>query len=201
MEETQAVDRLKHGDLRGLEYLVETYQVRAVQAAYLILGDKDQAEDIAQSAFITVAEKIGQFDPTRPFGPWFYRIVVHLALKTGMREKRQVPLDDEDDAGSPPAWLSDPCRTLEEMVESAEARREVWQALGRLTVKQRTALVMRYYLKMADKEISGELKRPLSAVRWSIHAGHERLRILLSAHRPLKDICHDPEKSLDSDYK
>jgi RNA polymerase sigma-70 factor (ECF subfamily) len=186
MEEIQAIDLLENGDLRGLEFLVTQYQVRAVQAAYLILGDKDQAEDIAQAAFITAAEKIGQFDSARPFGPWFYRIVVHSAFKTDMREKRQLSLDDENEGSRLPAWLIDPCRSLEEMVESAEARQEVWQALGRLTVKQRTALVMRYYLKMADKEISRELGRPLSAIRWSIHAGHKRLRILLSVHRPLE---------------
>ena len=192
MEEQQAVDLLKNGNPSGLEYLVEKYQVKAIQAAYLILGDRDLAEDTTQSAFLTAAEKIVQFDPTRPFGPWFYRIVVNAALKASLRERKQVALDAGDREKSLPGWLSDPGKTLEEMVESAETRREVWQAICKLTLKQQTALVMRYYLHMSDKEISQELDRPLSAIRWSIFAGHERLRTLLSALRPSSDHLVNP---------
>jgi RNA polymerase sigma-70 factor (ECF subfamily) len=187
MEEDHAVNLLKNGNLCGLEYLVGKYQVKAIQAAYLILGDRGLAEDTAQSAFLTSAEKIHQFDSSRPFGPWFYRIVVNSALKTCLRESKRVSLNAGDGEESLPGWLIDPSRTPEEMVESAETRREVWQAIRKLTLKQRTALVMRYYLKMTDKEISQELNRPLSAIRWSIYAGHERLRTLLSSLHPASE--------------
>ncbi len=204
MDEQQAVDLLKNGNLGGLEYLVGKYQVKAIQAAYLILGDRGLAEDTAQSSFITAAEKIGQFDPTRPFGPWFYRIVVNSSLKTCVRERKQVALDAGNGEESLPGWLIEPGRILEEIVESAETRREVWRAICKLTLKQRTALVMRYYLKMTDKEISQELNRPLSAIRWSIFAGHERLRTLLTSLSPTHDqqaktTCSSQERSVNNE--
>ena len=46
MDERQAIARLKQGDLGGLEFLVRTYQLQALHAAYLIVQDRDLAEDI-----------------------------------------------------------------------------------------------------------------------------------------------------------
>jgi DNA-directed RNA polymerase specialized sigma24 family protein len=55
----------------------------------------------------------------------------------------------------------------------------VWKALKQLTSKQRAAVVMRYFLNMKDREISMGLSCSLSSVKWSIHAGKERLRSIL----------------------
>lgn len=187
MEENQAIDLLKKGELCGLQYLVEKYQVKAIQAAYLILGERNLAEDITQSAFLTAAEKIHQFDSDRSFGPWFYRIVINASIKASIREHKQESFDSEGGEENLLGWLSDPGRTLEEMVVSMETRQEVWQMICKLTLKQRTVLVMRYYLKMTDKEISQELKQPLSTIKWSIHAGRERLRTLLSSSDPSRE--------------
>ena len=62
MNEQLAITMLKHGDIQGLKILVEIYEVRAVHAVILIVGDRDQAEDIVQSAFIRVFERIDQDD-------------------------------------------------------------------------------------------------------------------------------------------
>jgi RNA polymerase sigma-70 factor (ECF subfamily) len=79
-EEHQAIARLKQGDLAGLEFLVRQYQAQAVQTAYLILGDRFLAEDIAQTAFLKAAWKIDQFDAQRPFRPWFLRVVKNVSF-------------------------------------------------------------------------------------------------------------------------
>ncbi len=62
MDDQIAISRLKQGDLNGLETLVNRYQAQAVHAAYLILYDRALAEDVAQSAFVKIAERIHQFD-------------------------------------------------------------------------------------------------------------------------------------------
>ena len=90
MEDRIAISRIKQGDLNGLEHLVKRYQLQAVYAAYLILWDRALAEDIAQSAFVKVAERISQFDEQRPFAPWFFRIVVNDALKLARRRKWSI---------------------------------------------------------------------------------------------------------------
>ncbi|HSB03356.1 MAG TPA: sigma factor, partial [Anaerolineales bacterium] len=97
MEDRIAISRIKQGDLNGLEVLVNRYQVRAVQAAYLILYDRALAEDVAQTAFVKVAEKAYQFDEQRPFAPWFFRIVVNDAIKAAKRLKHSISLDEQLD--------------------------------------------------------------------------------------------------------
>jgi RNA polymerase sigma-70 factor (ECF subfamily) len=90
MEDQIAISRLKRGDLKGLEALVIRYQVRAVHAAYMIVFDRGLAEDVVQTAFVKVAERIRQFDESRPFAPWFFRIVVNDALKLAQKQKRLI---------------------------------------------------------------------------------------------------------------
>ena len=125
MDEVQAIRMIKDGDLSGLELLVEKYQVKAVQTAYLIVNDRSLADDIAQNAFLRAAEKIHQFDERRRFGPWLFRIVANLALMRLREDERHVSLDDEDEGSSLPSWLADPAQKLEDLVATRETRQEV----------------------------------------------------------------------------
>ena len=95
MDEQQAITCLKRGDVSGLEILVQQYQVKAVRSAYLITQDRHLAEDIVQSAFLRIYNRIEQFDTSRPFAPWFFRIIANDAVKAVTRGQRQVSLDTE----------------------------------------------------------------------------------------------------------
>ena len=109
MEDQIAISRITQGDLYGLETLVNRYQVQAVHAAYMIVYDRELAEDVAQAAFVKVVERIHQFDKDRPFVPWFFRIVVNEALKLAQKQKRNLSLEDLDEPTAQLAkWLADP---------------------------------------------------------------------------------------------
>ena len=95
MEDQLSISRIKQGDPGGLEALVQTYQVQAVYAAYLIVQDYALAEEIVQSAFVSVVEKIGQFDERRPFAPWFFKIVTNAAIKAARKQARLSALNEE----------------------------------------------------------------------------------------------------------
>jgi RNA polymerase sigma-70 factor, ECF subfamily len=181
LAEQQAIARLKQGDLGGLEALVQCYQVQAVYAAYLIVRDLKSAEDIVQDAFLRAAEKIGQFDETRPFGGWFLRSVVNASLKAAEREKRLIPLDGprDEDASRTAAWLLDPDPCPEYLAETEETRRLVWKALGELTPDQRAAIILRHFLEMNETEMTVHLGRPLTTVRWRLKTARSRLRKIL----------------------
>jgi len=177
MDEKQAIARLKRGDPGGLEVLVHLYQLQAVRAAGLILGDRLLAEDIVQSAFIRAGERIGQFDSQRPFGPWFLRSVVHAAIKGANRQKRFTSLDVDENEGN--FDLVDPAPLPEELVETQETRQAVQRALDRLPPNQRAAIVMRYYLGMSEAEMTEALHGPAGTVKWWLHAARQRLGRLL----------------------
>jgi RNA polymerase sigma-70 factor (ECF subfamily) len=187
LEEQQAITRLKQGDLDGLEPLVRRYQVQAVYTAYLITGDMQSAEDIVQNAFVHAAQKIHQFDPRRPFGGWFLRSVANAAIKAAQRQKRFVPLKDDPDEPTAAVmrWLLDPRPGPEQLSENAETRRLVWQALQQLPAEQRAAIVLRHFLDMNESEMTRELQRPLTTIRWWLRTARNRLRELLRPAWPV----------------
>jgi RNA polymerase sigma-70 factor (ECF subfamily) len=177
MDEKQAISRLKQGDPNGLEALVGLFQLQALRAASLITGDCPLAEDIVQNAFLRAAERIGQFDAERRFGPWFLQIVVNDAIKAAQFQKRRVSLDDEEHGET--IGLADPAPLPEKLVETKETRQVVWRALGKLPPDQRAAIVMRYYLGMSEDEMTDELDRPAGTVKWRLHDARRRLEDLL----------------------
>ena len=181
LEEQQAISRLKQGDLGGLEILVRQYQVKAVYAAYLIVRDLKLAEDIVQSAFLQAAQKIHQFDESRPFRAWFLRSVINAAIKADQQQRRFVPLDQHENEDNDPLidWLLDPKPGPDQVIETEETRQMVWKALESLSAEQRAAIIMRHFLEMNETEMTSELGRPLTTVRWWLRMARNRLRGML----------------------
>ncbi len=185
MEEWQAIARLKAGDISGLETLVHTYQRRAVGAALLITCDPDLAQDIVQTAFLRVYERIDQFHSGRPFGPWFLQSVVNDAKKATTRAKRHISLEepagsDGDNPKQLPAGAGgDPAILL----ERAETHAVVRAALQQLSLPQRTLIVQRYYLGFSEAEMAAAQACPPGTIKSRLHAGREHLRRLLSPLR------------------
>ena len=181
MEDRIAISRLKQGDLSALEPLIKRYQVQAVHAAYAIVYDRALAEDVAQSAFIKVVERIHQFDEERPFGPWFFRIVVNDAIKVAQKQKRTISLEEQLDepAAQLAEWLTDPALKPEPMMEQKEMRESILRAIQRLTPEGRAVIVMRYFLDMSEADMSAKMRRPLSTIKWWLREARQRLRNLL----------------------
>ncbi|UCF61402.1 MAG: RNA polymerase sigma factor [Anaerolineaceae bacterium] len=181
MEDQIAISRLKQGDLNGLETLVCRYQVQAVRAAYLILQDRSLAEDVAQTAFVKAAQRIHQFDDGRPFGAWFFRIVVNDALKLSKKHERNVSLDEHLDVSTVKLamWLADPDPNPEQLVEQKETRQIILKAIQSLPPGQRAVVVMKYFFDMRMSDMSVRTGRPLSTIKWWLRDARRRLRGLM----------------------
>jgi RNA polymerase sigma-70 factor (ECF subfamily) len=179
MDDPIAISRLKQGDLSGLEHIVNRYQVQAVYAAYMIVYDQALAEDVAQTAFIKVAERIRQFDENRSFAPWFFRIVINDALKLVKRQKRNVSLDGN--VGELAKWLADPSLHPEKLMEQEEMSQLILKAIQSLSPEQRAVVVMRYFLEMSEAEMSVRMERPFSTIKWWLREARKRLRQLINA--------------------
>jgi RNA polymerase sigma-70 factor (ECF subfamily) len=194
MDEQFAISRLKQGDLNGLETLISLYQVQAVQAAYLILYDRSLAEDVVQSAFVRIAHRIDQFDEGRPFGPWFYRIVVNDALKLANKRERNLSLDEhlDDSTALLAKWLTDPDPNPEQVVEQNETRRVILNAIQSLPPGQRAVIVMKYFFDMPMSDMSMETGRPLSTIKWWLRDARKRLRDLMEPTKAPKGDQRKP---------
>ena len=182
MDEQSAIQRLKQGDISGLEYLVNRYQTKAVHTAYLITRDPGLAQEIVQEAFLRAYRAIRSFRIGRPFEPWFLRSVVNASIKAVKKSGRQVPIGEESE---PQAFaeLYAQMESVEAQVESAELEGRVWEAMDRLPARQRAAIVERYFLDMGEKDMAAELNAAPGTVKWLLNAARKRLRILLAERR------------------
>jgi RNA polymerase sigma-70 factor (ECF subfamily) len=176
MEERRAIERLKRGDIGGLEALVRAHQIRALRAAYLVTRDRTLAEDVVQHSFLRAYERIGGFDAERPFGPWFLRSVVNEAIKAASRRERLISLED---AAEDESILADPGHTPDDLAERAEVRRKVWESLRKLPPAQRAAIVQRYYRGMIESEMAEGGDAPPGTIKWRLHAARRSLLRML----------------------
>jgi RNA polymerase sigma-70 factor, ECF subfamily len=180
VNEQLAIQKLKNGDIGGLEFLVQRYQVKALRTAYLITRDLGLAEDVVQDAFIRAYRSIKSFDSTRSFEPWFLRSVVNAAVKMMQKSVRHVEFrNDADDDGEWAQFVSGD-ESVESQVESAEFQHQVWDAMQKLSPRQRKVIVQRYYLEMSEKEMATEADIARGTVKWLLNAARERLRDLLA---------------------
>ncbi len=178
VDEQDAIQRLKDGDIGGLEFLVNRYQVKAVHTAYLITRDTGLAQDIVQDAFLKIYHAVRSFDAARPFEPWFLRSIVNASVKAMQGSARQIQVEDpaEEQAF---ARLAVQMESVESQVESTEVERHIWETMQKLSPRQRAVIVQRYFLEMSESEMAHESQRAAGTIKWLLNAARQRLRSLL----------------------
>lgn len=186
MDDLQAIRRLKNGDMGGLEQLIACYQAKAVRTAYLVTHNELMAEDVVQDVFVRFFERVRHFDEQRPFEPYFLRSVVNAALNALEKESRSTTSLNEDSDLCDLEELLSRAISVEAQVEFAEVQREILQALGALSPRQRAVAVQRYYLEMSEKEMTEALDIAPGTVKWLLNAARTRLRALLNSERSVE---------------
>ncbi len=176
MDDLQAIRRLKHGDMAGLELLMGRYQMQAARAAFLITHDVTLAEDVVQETFVRIYERIRQFDESLPFQPYLIRSVVNAALNAVRGNTRFTSLDDD---ASEVENLLDRAASIESQVEFTQLQQEILVVLSKLSPRQRAVIVQRYYLDMNEREMAFALGAAPGTVKWLLNAARDRLRHLL----------------------
>jgi RNA polymerase sigma-70 factor (ECF subfamily) len=172
-DDGRLVARSLAGDRTAFGELVERYAPQARRVARAVLGDPDDADDAAQDGFLSALVKLGQYDASRPFGPWLMRIVANAA--TDRRRRRSVrraePLDQALVGGGP---RPDAAAVRSELSDRLRA------ALAELPERRRTAVVLFDVEGYSHAEIAGMLGIPEGTVRSEVFHGRRRLRALLA---------------------
>jgi RNA polymerase sigma-70 factor (ECF subfamily) len=181
-EEAALLARVQAGDVAVFDVLVRRYLRRAFAIAYRLLGHREDAEDLVQDAFLIALERIGSFDLTRPFGPWFFRIVVNRGLNArksrAVRRTEATPLETLEAAESSPSAV----------LESAEIRERFHAALEKLSQRQRLIVELSDLDGLSGVEIATMLKLSQGTVRWHLHMARHALRKALAPlHGDLSD--------------
>jgi RNA polymerase sigma-70 factor, ECF subfamily len=182
MTEAEAIRQLQHGDIRGLEYLMACYQVKAVRTAFLITHDVQLAEDVVQDTFMRIHEHIRSYDESRPFEPYLMRSITNAALNTVEKSSGWVQLEPGEETVKVDHLLAK-AASVEDQVEFALVKAEILAAVWQLSPRQRAVVVQRYYLDMSEQEMAETLGSPPGTVKWLLNAARGRLRGLLGSIR------------------
>jgi RNA polymerase sigma-70 factor (ECF subfamily) len=178
MDETQAIKRLKSGDIGGLELLIARYQEKAIRTAFLITSDNASAEDVVQDTFVRIFHQIRHFDETRPFEPYLMQSVVHAAINAAQKSSRTFSLDQESESQRLES-LFQRAATTEDQVEYSQLKQEIFAGLNQLPARERAVIIERYYLEMSEKEMAAEHSLAPGTIKWLLNTARKHLRSIL----------------------
>lgn len=172
-------------DLDGtFEQLVLTYQGRLFAFALRLCGDRRDAEEVAQDAFVRAYRALQGYDAGRirdlALRPWLYRITLNVARNRARGHRpTTVPLHDEGDEGERPTTpvLAD---AEEQRPEAVAERAETGATLAALVTalpgRYRAAVILRHVEGLAYPEVAAILEQPLGTVKANVHRGVRLLR-------------------------
>jgi RNA polymerase sigma-70 factor (ECF subfamily) len=175
-DEPALVERLRAGDDAAFETLVNRYMRRAFSVAYRLLGQKEDAEDLVQEAFMAVLQRIDTFQAGRPFAPWFFRILVNRGLNA--RKSRSLRAVDEIPEATAHAGPSP-----EREAERTELRDRLRTAMETLPERQRTIVQLFDLEGFAGPEIAEILEISDGTVRWHLHEARKTLKKALAPYQ------------------
>jgi RNA polymerase sigma-70 factor (ECF subfamily) len=173
------VARVQRGDREAFDGLARRYARRAFAVANRIVQNGADAEDVVQDSFIAAVNAIQSFDATRPFGPWFMRIVLNKAL-TALRSRtaesrhvRTAELSERDALAV----------SAEVLRDRAEIRDRFRAALRLLPERQQLIVQLADVEGFTSAEIAERLEIPSGTVRWLLHQARATLRVALAPLR------------------
>jgi len=180
-----AVERTLAGDRDAYRVLVERHSSNVFRLAYRMTGNRPDAEEVVQEAFLRAYQKLGKFEARANFGTWVYRIAANYAIdRMRQRKKEEVrkvePAVHEEGTESDPVTLvQDAAPTPERLAQSLELRKQMELALAALSHSERTAFVMRHWEGCAIEEIAEVLKSSSGAAKNTVFRAVQKLRLAL----------------------
>lgn len=180
-----AVERTLAGERDAYRILVERHSQNIFRLAYRMTGNRSDAEEIVQEAFLRAYQKLGQFAARANFGTWVYRIAANYAIDRMRQRKKEEarkvePVTREEGAESDPVMrVQDEAPTPERLTHNVELRKQMEIALAGLSHSERTAFVMRHWEGCAIEEIAAVLKSSSGAAKNTVFRAVQKLRLAL----------------------
>jgi RNA polymerase sigma-70 factor (ECF subfamily) len=169
--DARIVDEVRRGDRDAYGVLVTRYEKKLQRVLRRLVRDPEQARDLAQETFLKVYQHLDQFDTSRRFGPWLFRVGVNLAVDWLRRRKPTVRLGQmaRDDENSIEVIDPDPRPRL-------ELEQEVHHVLQEIPLNYRTVLVLRDLEGFSCSEVAAIEGRREATIRWRLSRAREMFR-------------------------
>ena len=184
-EERALIERCKRGDIGAFNDLVRKYEKQVYNFAYRLTGNYDDANDVAQDAFLRVFNAIGTFRGDSSFSTWLFRITTNVFLDERKKAKAhpQTSLDEYLELGesSVARQIEDPAPTPEAVLEESERALILSKAVGDLPEYQRAMVTLYHTQQKSYEEIAEIMDLPIGTVMSRLARAKVYLRTKLSS--------------------
>jgi RNA polymerase sigma-70 factor, ECF subfamily len=155
--------------------LVQHYKQQAYFCALGLVGEPDVAIDLSQEAFVRAWRSINRLDATRPFFPWYYRILRNLCFNHHRDAKRRArPFSEigESTVNS----IIDPDQDAATDIEKQEMSARLWDAINVLKPHDREVIVLKDFQYLSYKAIAEMLDVPIGTVMSRLYNARQSLK-------------------------
>jgi RNA polymerase sigma-70 factor (ECF subfamily) len=164
-----AVQRFLEGDEEAFSRLVRQWEVKVYNLAWRFLGNREDAQDIAQETFLSVFKSIRQLRDPKSFQTWLYRIALNHCRAHWRRQTQEVSLDDSvsgDDGNIP-----EPIAAGQENRDPLEVTDLLRKALTGISEHHRAAIILKEYVGLNLEEVAVVMDCPLSTAKSRLYHG------------------------------
>ena len=164
MDDQTAIEKCRAGDKEAFRHLVEHYQAEAIGHAIAILGNREDAMDAVQEAFIDCFQALDRIDLTRRFYPWFYVILRNRCFKLGSGRKKREMSSSETEILAPASSIQPEDTMILE------------RAMLELPAEDRELITLRHLDGLSYQELAERLEVPQGTIMSRLHHARKRLR-------------------------
>ena len=167
---------IKSGNKKALAALVERHKKSAFRIALGLVGNKDDAYDISQEAFLRVYKSADTYDTSQPFLPWFYTIISNLSKtwlkRRSNRDNKMIDVEDN-------SFLLVDRNTPEDSLVKKETIAQLREALLQLDFEDREIITLQHFRGMSYDEISALLEIPKGTVMSRLYYARKKLASIM----------------------
>ncbi len=183
LDDKQLVARALDGDEAAYRELLERFRRPVFSLIYRMIGDREQAEDLAQESFVKAFNNLDSYNPSYRFSSWLFKIANNHAID----HLRRARLSTVSIHGSPHAASSEreeetrivleaQDESPEQEIMALELGGEIEEAISRLRPEYRTAVILRHLESRPYEEIAEIMDVPIGTVKTFLHRARAELR-------------------------
>ena len=174
----QLIDQAKAGEPAACDALARRYRRAAYLLALQMLGNRDDAMDVAQDSMLRFFSTLNSFDAARRVQPWLFTIVRNQ-VRDLWRQRQRRPADAIGESDALVGQLAAPQASPEADLHRQELRQRVWRALAALPAEKREIIVLRDFHDLSYSDIAHVLDIPIGTVMSRLHGARRQLRAQL----------------------
>ncbi len=171
-KDIELIKSIRNGDIAAFAHVIDKYQHMAFTLAKGIVKNKQEAEEVAQDAFVKVFKSLENYKGDAAFSTWLYRIVYNTAIsKLRSRKPKTEDLDSKEAVYFEAHYAENNMNRLEKQ----ERKKLLKEALNNLKEEDAFILILYYYKEQSIDEISKATGLSASNVKIKLHRGRKQM--------------------------